>query len=298
MSAIATLTMSPALDLFATTAELYVDSKSRCRIGSREPAIFPAGGHHGQLLQQLLEQEQLPLRTIETASETTQNLALAELDTGKQYHLVFPGAELQPAEWQALLDLIASLDPAPAYLVQSGSLPPGLPPAFSAQVAKLAKARGIRVVLDTSGDSLLEASREGVYLSKLNREDFITLGYTGGEDTESRLAAMATMVAKGYAELLVLTLGGNGALLATRAGHMLHVAPLPVTVVSHVGAGDSFVSMMTWRLTQGAAVEDAFCYGVAAAAAAISTPGNQLQDLALVQRIRQEGLKIRDYGKS
>lgn len=309
--------MNPTVDLFVTTEELHLDSKSRCRIETREPgggginvarnlqrmgaevlALFPVGGANGQVLQHLLTHERIPTRTVTISNETTQNIALTEKFTGRQLHLVFPGAELQPAEWQRMLGIINELDPAPRYLVQSGSLPPGLPPEFSAQVAKIAKARGIKVVLDTSGPSLLEASREGVYLSKLNREDFVTLGYRGSDDMENRLNAMTEMVAKGYAELLVLTMGADGALLATRQGDRLHVAPLPVEVVCHVGAGDSFVSMMTWRLAQGESVREALCCGVAAAAAAISTPGNQLRDLALAERIRHQGLKIRDYGKA
>jgi 6-phosphofructokinase 2 len=309
--------MSPAVDLFTTTEVLNVDSKSRCRIVAREAgggginvarnlhrmgaaveALFPVGGYNGQRLLDLLAQEGVPARTITVANETTQNIALAEQATGKQFHLVFPGAELQVAEWQSLLAMIDELQPAPAYLVQSGSLPPGVPPEFSAQVATLAKARGIKVVLDAAGPSLLQASRAGVYLSKLNREDFVTLGYRGSDDMESRLAAMTRMVADGYAELLVLTLGAEGALLASRDGARLHAAPLPVEVVSHVGAGDAFVSMMTARLALGDNAAEALCYGVAAAAAAISTPGNQLRDLALVDSIRHKGLQVRDYGKA
>lgn len=297
------------MDIFCSTGQLFADSKSRCLVHQREPgggginvarnlhrmgadvlAIFPAGGYHGQLLVQLLEQ--LPLKVIPAINETTQNLALTEEASGKQFHLVFPGAELQPSEWQACLECIRQLSPVPAFLVLSGSLPPGVPPEFSAQIASIAKARGIKVILDTSGEALRQASKQGVYLSKLNREDFATLGYAGGDDRQQRLMAMNEMVRAGYAEILILTLGENGALLASREGLNLQVKPKPVQVVSHAGAGDSFVSMMTWQLAQGFPLEKAFCYGVAAAAAAISTPGNQLRDMELLERIYRDGLII------
>jgi len=84
---------------------------------------------------------------------------------------------------------------------------------------------------------------------------------------------------------MVLTLGPRGALLATCKGENLHAAPPPVEVVSHVGAGDSFVSVMVARLCSGSSVTEAFRYGVAAAAAKISTVGNQLYDLDLVERL-------------
>jgi 6-phosphofructokinase 2 len=286
--------MSPAVDIFACTERLYVDSKSRCQIARREPggginvarnlrrmgldvmALFPAGGFGGELLTQLLKRDLLPFKRIPISNETTQNMGLVEKESGRQFHLVFPGAKLQESEWQQCLSSISALEPAPEYLVVSGSLPPGVPVDFFARVAALAKERGIKLVLDISGKPLQLALESGVYLVKLNREDFSSLGYSGGDNYQSRLSALTAMVAKGYADIMVLTLGPRGALLATREGDHLHAAPPPVEVVSHVGAGDSFVSVMFARLIRGNSVPEAFRYGVAAAAAKISTAGNQL----------------------
>lgn len=307
--------MSPAVDLFCSTEQMQTDSKSRCRIAHREPgggginvarnlkrlgadvlAIFPAGGYQGQVLVQLLEQEQLPLKAIPVENETTQNIALTEEISDRHFHLVFPGAELSQPEWESCLECLRQLGTELDFLVLSGSLAPGIPPAFSAAVASAAKAAGIRVVLDASGEALKQASEAGVYLSKLNREDFAALGYSGSDDYQQRLSAMNEMVREGYAEVLVLTLGEDGALLASREGTNIHVKPQPVNIVSHVGAGDSFVSVMTWQLWQGASLEKAFCYGVAAAATAISTEGNQLHDLGLLEHIHSEGLMVTRYG--
>lgn len=304
MRPIATLTMSPAVDLFTSTGTLYTDSKSRCRIDRREPgggginvarnlkrlglevmAVFPAGGYHGELLQDLLRERELPFRSIPIRAETTQNLALTERDAERQFHLVFPGAELQEAEWQACIDAIHELEPIPQYLVISGSLAPGAPEDFFARVAATARDRGIRVVLDTAGPSLKPTLEAGVHLAKLNREEFSELGYSGDGDHESRLALMGEMVEAGYAELLVVTLGPGGALLATVDGLRLHAAPPPTPVLSHVGAGDSFVSVMTHQLHQGMEPAVAFRYGVAAAAAAISAEGNQLEGMERVEDI-------------
>jgi len=301
---IATLTMSPAVDLFATTEALHMDSKSRCAINHREPgggginvarnlkrlgldvlAIFPAGGHHGELLQEMLTHYELPFKAVPTAAETTQNIGLSESTTGKQYHLVFPGAELKEAEWNQCLTAISELSPAPEYLVISGSLPPSVPTDFFARVAELAASRGIKVVLDTAGPALKPTLEVGVHLAKLNREEFAELGYDGDGELEGRLALMGQMVEQGYAENLIVTLGPNGALLATRDGERLHAAPPPTPVVSHVGAGDSFVSVMTCQLARGMPSAQAFRYGVAAAAAAISAPGNQLDGLERVEAL-------------
>jgi 6-phosphofructokinase 2 len=297
MTAIATLTMSPAVDLFASTDQFYYDSKTRCEILHRAPgggginvarnlrrlgldvlAVFPAGGHHGDLLEQLLADDGLPFKRVGIENETTQNIALREASLGKSVHLVFPGAVLQAREWRACLDAIDAIFPAPQMLVISGSLPAPIPATFFADVIHACHQRSIRVVLDTSGAALRHALEAGVYFVKLNREDFTALGYAGPDTPHDRLIAMKKMVDDGWAEHLVLTLGPHGALLASRSGELMHITPPPVTVVSHAGAGDSFVSVMTCKLYQGTGVAEAFAYGVAAAAAAISTPGNQLED--------------------
>lgn len=301
---IVTLTMSPAVDQFAATPALVEDAKSRCRIHGQEPgggginvarnlrrmgldvlALFPAGGSHGRQLQDLLEEDGLPCHPIPIQAETTRNLALTEEDTARQFHLVFPGAALQEAEWEACLAAVGQHTPPGGHLVISGSLPPGVPADFLARIIRSAKAREVKVILDTSGPALRPALDAGVYLAKLNREEFAELGYSGDGDVASRLTKMGELVDAGMAELLIVTLGPGGALLATREGLRLHVQPPEVEVISHVGAGDSFVSVMTCRLYQGQPVDVAFRYGVAAAAAAISTPGNQLRDMDWLEKL-------------
>lgn len=299
--------MSPAVDQFATTPALVEDAKSRCRISDQEPgggginvarnlrrmgldvlAIFPAGGSHGRQLQHLLEQDGLPCHPVPIAAETTRNLALTEEETGRQFHLVFPGATLGEAEWEACLTAVGQHTASGTHLVISGSLPPGVPADFPARVIQTAQSRGVKVILDTSGPALRPALDAGVYLAKLNREEFAELGYSGDGNVASRLAKMGELVDTGMAELLIVTLGPDGALLATRGGLRLHARPPVVDVISHVGAGDSFVSAMTCQLCHGQPADVAFRYGVAAAAAAISRPGNQLHDLDWLEQLYRQ----------
>jgi 6-phosphofructokinase 2 len=309
---VVTLTMSPAVDMFATTEHFYHDSKTRCTIVQRLPgggginvarnlrrmglavkALYPAGGHHGDLLDSMLAAEGLPVLRIPVANETTQNIALTETDSGRNLHLVFPGARLAEEEWQSCLEAISCLSPAPQVLVISGSLPEPVPRDFFAKAIQICHDRGVKVVLDTSGPALRAALNAGVFLVKLNREDFAALGYEGNDTPQQRIQTMRQMVAEGMAEHMVLTLGPDGALLANIDGDALHAQPPPVTVISHAGAGDSFVSVMTCRLQQGFAPRQAFAYGVAAAAAAISTPGNQLEDLNWLEEVYR-GITVRE----
>ena len=307
MSTVTTLTMNPSIDIFATVDELREDSKSRCKESSREPgggginvarnlhrlgveveAAFPCGGENGKMLEAMLKEEGVPCRSIQVSSETRQTLAITARASGKMIHIVFPGTQLQESEWQECLATVSNLETKPEYMVLSGSLPRGVPEDFHGRVAKMAAKQGIKVILDTSGNALIAPLKVGVYMAKLNLKEFYQLGYTGESDHKKQLAAMAKMVEDGFAHILILTLGDQGALLADRNGKLLHIAPPSTKVVSHVGAGDSFVSLMLYQLCSGKTVEEAFRFGVAAAAAAIQTKGNQIHDMHRIEKIYRE----------
>ncbi|MFO7787592.1 MAG: 1-phosphofructokinase family hexose kinase [Halospina sp.] len=301
---ITTLTMSPSVDLFGTTDRLVIEAKTRCRESSREPgggginvarnlemlgdrvhAVFPAGGRNGHLLEAMLCQEAIPYDAIHVGSETRQNLALTETDTGRMFHLVFPSPALTRDECQTCQNAARQAMASAGYLVISGSLPPGVPEDFYARLIEEATAQSIRVVLDTSGAPLTAALGRGIHLAKLNRKELAQLGYTGNWSPESQLETMAQLVQKGAAENLVVTQGEQGALLATATGERLRAVPPPVDVVSHVGAGDSFVALMVHSLKQGVSMTEALAQGVAGAAASISTQGNRIRDQSHIKAL-------------
>ena len=302
--------MAPSLDLYGTADQLVEDAKTRCRESAREPgggginvarnlhslgetvqAIFPGGGRNGARIETMLRSESVPCRRIPIHQETHQNLALTEASSGRMFHLVFPGAELSEPEWRACEAAISETVDSTGYLVLSGSLPPGVPEAFYGRLALEAKSRGIRVVLDTAGPPLEPALESGVYLAKLNPEELVQLGYKGDWDSASQLAMMGDLVRDGAAELMVVTQGARGALMATASGETFQAIPPRVTVVNHLGAGDSFVSLMLHSLIRGHSHGQTLAYGVAAAAAAISAPGNRVPPRdrveALFARVRQ-----------
>lgn len=314
MTNVATVTMNPSVDIFTATDRLVDDGKSRCQSPTGEPgggginvarnlhrfgvdvaAVFTVGGPHGQLLKRLMMRERFSVHAIDIEDETRQSLAFTEKSSGKHFHLVFPGPELKEPEWRQCLETLDSLQPRPDYLALTGSLPGGVPAGFYAMLARSAVADGVKVILDTSGRALLESMRSGVYLTKLKFSEFVELGYSGARDYSAILKRMGEMVNEGFTDNLIVTLDADGALLASSMGERLHARPPQTKVISHVGAGDSFVSLLICRLCSDNTVVDAFRYGVAAAAAKVNTPGNQLMDLEKVESIVGK-LEIFDYG--
>jgi 6-phosphofructokinase 2 len=99
--------------------------------------------------------------------------------------------------------------------------------------------------------------------------------------------AATELVESGAAEMVALTLGAQGAVLATKEGVIRRAGP-KVENRSAVGAGDSFLSAMTLGLCEGRSPQDAFLRGIAAGAAAVLDPGSQLHKRADVERIYRE----------
>jgi 6-phosphofructokinase 2 len=291
---IVTLTMNPAIDASTSVERVTPDDKLRCDALRREPgggginvaraigrlggdalALYAAGGAMGALLETMLEAEPVRHERLDVAGSTRENVTVAESSTGRQYRFVMPGAELTGAECSAILDRIDALDPAPDYVVASGSLPPGVGPEFHAQLARQARDHGTRFVLDTSGAALREGLASGAWLIKPNlRELGQIAGRDVSDDTEQERVAR-DLVDSGVLEVVVVSLGAAGALLVT-AGRCERIRAPTVPIRSKVGAGDSTVAGIVLGMVRGMSVSEAVRYGVAAGAAAVMTPGTEL----------------------
>ena len=139
------------------------------------------------------------------------------------------------------------------------------------------------VAIDASRPALAAALDEGVYLVKPSGRE---LGELVGADLTTladKTAAAQQLVAEGKAEVVALTVGGDGAVLVT-ADSVTHLASPPITVKSTVGAGDSFLAALVLRLAQGHDLAAAFRAGVAAGAATATTEATELCHRADVER--------------
>lgn len=294
MPDIVTLTVNPAIDFFTSVERLTDTHKMRCaparcdpggggvnvarvvhRLGGDCQAIYLGGGAAASILARLLEAEGLDFVALPIAGETRENFSVREAASGREFRFVMPGPVITKAEWEGCLAQLDALQPAPRYLVLSGSLAPGVPDDFYARVIDAAKARGCKVVLDASGEALRLALPHAPYLIKPSINELRQLtGQPLDNEADWRQAARQ-IVDAGHAQVVALSLGADGAMLVTRDG-VDRVAGGAITVVSTIGAGDSFVGGMVWALNRGDDVRQAFCYGVAAATASLGHAGTEL----------------------
>jgi 6-phosphofructokinase 2 len=244
------------------------------QLGGSAVAVFPAGGLSGESLCRLLAREEVAAVAVRIDGVTRESFAVVERQSGKQYRFLLPGPHLTPCDQTKCLEAFASHTANCTYVVASGSLPPGCPADFYAKVAMIARERGARLVLDTSGAALAGAGPH-VFLMKTSLHELEQWSGTLIRNEVDQEKIAQQVIGCGCAEVLVLSLGAQGALLVT--SQEIHRFPaIAVEALSSVGAGDSMVAGIVLSLTRGWILRDAVRFGIAAGAAALLRPGTEL----------------------
>ncbi len=306
MQDILTITLNPAVDKNASIDHVVPERKLRCSVPSFEPGggginvsraiyklggqsttLYLAGGPSGLILEQLLGAEGIKQQRVPIEEWTRENLIVSEKATGQQFRFGMPGPSVQPEEWRSVLAFLEETTPAPGYIVASGSIPPGVPEDAYAQIARLAKKRGSRFILDTSGKALKAAIKSPFYLLKPNIAELAFLEGAPIEDEEHLESAAQKLIKNGCCEFVVVSLGAGGAYLSSKNACIRITAPT-VPIQSKVGAGDSMVAGLTLALAKGNSIEDSAMFGVAAGSAAVMTPGTQLCRSADTDRLFEQ----------
>jgi 6-phosphofructokinase 2 len=298
---IVTLTLNPALDKSTEVPQLIPEQKLRCgpirldagggginvskaihRLGGQGVAVFPSGGPNGAAIFDLLKKEGVESIPFEVPGETRENLSVLDKATNAQYRFILPSPQLLENQADGCLEVIQKLNP--DYLVASGSLPAGLPVTYYEKVAAFAKKIGARFVLDTSGEALQAAANEGMFLLKPNLAELSALAGVESLEINQVDDAALKIIQQGKCEIVVVSLGPQGALLVTKNGFEHIPAPM-VKKQSTVGAGDSMVAGMVWALQEGKSFLEMAQIGVACGSAATMNQGTELFHASDVWRL-------------
>lgn len=291
---ILTITLNPAVDKSSTTQNIQPEKKIRCtlpvyepgggginvsrglaRLGIASVALFPYGGRTGQLLNDLLQKEKIDTHPVRISTETRENFIITDTSNNNQFRFGMPGEKISEQEAKDLYDAVFNTVPFPTIAVISGSLPEGISPVWLQNLIKELKSKNVKIVADTSGEALSETLNEGVYLIKPNLGELSRL--TGKEelDNESADEAAKQLVKEGKAEIVVVSMGPQGAYLVTK-NETIHIPAPSVKKLSTVGAGDSMVAGMVSVIAGGGSLTEMGRMGVACGTAATMSTGTGL----------------------
>lgn len=286
--------MNPVVEKDTSVAGIRPNTKLRCalptyyagggginvsralkKLGAKSLCMYLAGGSTGDHLRQLVSNEGIEQKLISVKGRTRDNLSVTDTLTNLQYRFGVPGPHVKKREWEQVLKLLEEHLLKDDYIVVSGKLPPGVPPDFYVMVSKLTDKKEAKLVLDTSGKALFPSMKANIFMMKPNLAEFSLLSgveYISAPELES---SAKKFLENNSCEVLVVSLGAKGALLATKK-EIEHISAPTIRQKSTIGAGDSMVAGMVLSLVQGRSFREMLQYGVACGAAATIRPGTQL----------------------
>lgn len=237
-------------------------SRILTRMGVETTALGFIGGFTGTFITDTLTQEQVAHDFVPIPEQTRINIKLK--DQGGETEINGQGPSITPEQLQQFRQTLTRLQ-AGDTLVLAGNIPPSLPADLYDQLLTTYGQRGIRVVIDTSGEALKRSVQHQPFLIKPNHHELGELFGTTFTTIEEIIPYGQKMLARGITHVIV-SMAEQGALLFTAAGSYHATAPSG-KVINSVGAGDSLVAGFVGRLSQTGSVEDAFRYGIAAGSA-------------------------------
>jgi 1-phosphofructokinase family hexose kinase len=229
-----------------------------------------AAGRTGQQLEDMLRAKGVVVDFTWVGGETRVSTLIVCEDGSGQSTITVSTLEVSLEHVAALRERYrAALDEAPC-VVMGGSLPRGVAPALYTELIQMARARGIPVVFDASGEGLRAGLEAGPTFVKPNRDELEAL--TGQHvDSLERAYHAARALQEQYGASPVVTLGEAGA-LAILPERAYRIPPPQVAIVNTAGAGDAVLAGLTAALARGEPVEDGLRLGFAAAGAVMMTP--------------------------
>lgn len=257
-------------------------SRALLEMGTPNVALGLVGGFDGKEFEGRLLLEGVACNFTRIAGETRTNIVVQDKSTGAETALLARGPEVKPDE---LMDFMTQLEKLPdmAFLVVSGSLPPGLTPEVYRRVIEIGRGKNARVVLDTAGPALKHALLARPSVVKPNGLELAELAGRELADTGAIVEFCRTLLDR--VETVLVSLGPDGIVLVSGSTAVL-ARPPKVNVKSTVGAGDCAVAGFVHGLAAGEAPVDALRRAVASGTAATLNPGTGLCRCSDIEALR------------
>jgi 1-phosphofructokinase len=235
-------------------------------------AVVPVGGPDGDLFMALLSEAGVPFLPVSIVGNLRSNVSVVESD-GTVTKLNEPGPTMSADEVEALASAAIKACVPGDWLVASGSLAPGVPSEFYAELGRRARRAGVKLALDASGPAL-SAGLEGIpSLVKPNADELRQITGLPLERVDDIVGAAHRLVDNGV-ERVLISLGGDGALLVDDAGVVYGRADVD-DVRNSVGAGDT---LLAGFLAGGAESRDSLAVALAWARAAVRSPNTAMSE--------------------
>ncbi len=278
-----TLTMNPSLDYIVDVEQFHIGLTNR----TTKEQMFPGGkGFNVSMVLQNLGMENTALGFI--AGFTGEEIVRKMQETGVKCEFIRVeegisrinvklrtmdgteingmGPKLTKEHLEILYTKLEVLEKED-ILVLAGSVPNTVPKTFYADIMKWITKRGVKVVVDASGELLKQVLPCQPFLIKPNRQELSEFFGVNLLVESSEIITYAKKLQEQGARNVLVSLGGDGAILLSETGEVyMQTAPKGI-VVNSVGAGDSMVAGFLYGYETYHDYEKALKYGLAAGSA-------------------------------
>ncbi|WDI36274.1 1-phosphofructokinase family hexose kinase (plasmid) [Entomospira entomophila] len=275
---IATITLNPAIDTIYHVDHWQegginrIQSLLRCAggkgvnvakvlrtLGADVSCLGFIGGHHGNLLADLMQQRSLTNQMTSIKEETR---ICINILSQEHTELLEKGPEITTEESEKFLLQLQSLLASKQLemIVMSGSLPASLPPDFYSTIIQLAKQYGVSILLDSSGASLWSTYQTPPSILKVNEAEWKEYQNHLSWHQESLETSLLRMDS---VPIILITQGKDGA-IAKWNQTIYRIEHTPqLHVINATGSGDSVSAGLAYGILHHLTVEETLQLAIA-----------------------------------
>ena len=300
---IVTLTLNPAIDVHCVSRDFKPYHESYAEITSRDAggkgvnisralaafgvdslAVLIAGDENGKDFCNILQKEGINVTPVFTKGRIRENITIHE-DGKAETRISFSGFRCSGTELSLIAQRIGEVD-GDTVVTFTGSIPDGIAKDDVLALLGAFKEKGAKIVIDSRSVSPEDIKEFKPWLIKPNREEaekYFGVRINSAEDA----ATLAAELYNAGVENAMISLGGEGLILANREGVFKAISP-KIEVLSTIGAGDSAIAGFIDAVSKGAKAEEAVRRAAAFGSAACMREGTDAPLMGDVERLERE----------
>lgn len=301
---ILTVTLNPAVDKTYTTGELFVGHVNRMQsvtnipggkginvskilreFGQEVAATGFLGGYPGKFIEERLEEMGISCHFVTVQGDTRSSMNVIAAN-GYVTEILEPGPEILAEERVLFLNRYRELVKQCEMVVLSGSMAPGLPADFYAELIHIAQSCGKQTILDASEVVLEEGLKAGPSFIKPNKKELEYIAGRKLRDQNDIVEEAEALLLKGM-EYVAVSAGERGMYLVTKDVRLFAGAPR-VRTVNTVGCGDSAVAAFAMSLLKKESPEEMLRKAVAVSAANAASLVSGSVDMELAEELMEQ----------
>ena len=296
-----TVTLNPSLDYFLSVEHFAIGKTNRSNeevyrpggkginvswvlhnLGLESTALGFLAGFTGQEIKRQMETTGIATDFIELPGGMSRlNVKLKQMDATE---INASGPILSEKNLEELRKKLSALTQGD-ILILSGSLPGSVTTDIYKDLMKEVDGKGIPVIVDAIGDTLLKTLPLHPFMMKPNHQELSEL-FDVELSTREQVIPYAGKLQKWGAQNVLVSLGGAGAVLLDQNGVVYESEVPRGKLINAVGAGDSMVAGFLAGYLEKQDFAHAFLMGMAAGSASAFSEG--LADRATVEQLYQQ----------